>query len=106
MYYSISYHKLLALAQSFFAQEDDGALENKTHGVQFETLLHFTQKVGDVEPFDAAVVEQLGRAQIYWLLARLLVLSEQVVKDCAVFFVNALHFVDVFSYFLHSFEGI
>ena len=40
------------------------------------------------------------------LFARFLVLAEQMVEDGAIFFVNALHFVDMFGHFLHSFESL
>jgi hypothetical protein len=100
------YHELLALAESFLAQEDDGRLEHETHGVQFQSLFDFAQKVGNVEPFDASVVEQLGRTQIHRLLARFLMLTKQVIENGAVFFVNALHFVDMFGHLFHAFQGV
>ena len=99
-------HELLALSETFLAEEDNSRLKDEAHGVQLEALLDFTEEVADVEPLDAAVVEQLGRAQIHRLLARLLVLSEQVVKDGAVLFVDALHLVDVLGHFLHAFQRL
>lgn len=100
------YHELLALAESLLAQEDDGRLEHETHGVQFQSLFDFAQKVGNVEPFDASVVEQLRRTQVHRLLAGLLMLAKQVIENGAVFFVNALHFVDMFGHLFHAFQGV
>ena len=74
--------------------------------MQLETLLDFAEEVADVEPLDAAVVEQLGRAEIDGLLARFVVLPEEVVEDGAVLFVDALHFVDVLGHLLHALERL
>lgn len=100
------YHELLALSQSLLAEEHDGRFEDEAHGVQFESLLDFAQEVGNVEPLDSAVVEQLGWAEIDRLFAGLLVLAEEVVEYGAVFFVDALHFVDVLGHFLHAFQCV
>lgn len=94
------------MAETLLAQEDDGAFENEAHGVQFQTLFDFAEEVRDVEPLDAAVVEKFGRAQVDRLLARFLVLSEEVVEYGSVLFVNALHLVDVLGHLFHSFESV
>jgi len=99
-------HELLALAETLLAEEDDGGFEDEAHGVELEALLDFAEEVADVEPLDAAVVEQLGRAQIHRLLARLVVLPEQVVEDGAVLLVDALHLVDVLGHLLHTLQGL
>ena len=99
-------HELFALTEPLFAEEDDGALEDEAHGVELESLFDFTEEIGNVEPLDAAVVEELGRAQIDGLLAGLLVLPEEVVKDGAVLFVDPLHLVDVLGHLLHALEGV
>lgn len=69
-------------------------------------LFDFSEKVADVEPLDAAVVEQLGRTEVDRLAARLLVLAEQVVEDGAVLLVDALHFVDVLGHLLHALQRL
>jgi hypothetical protein len=53
-------HELLFLSQSFLAQEHDGRFEYEAHGVQFETLLYLAEKVGNIEPLDAAVVQKIS----------------------------------------------
>ena len=99
-------HELFALAESLLAQEDDGRFEDETHGVQLQSLFDFAQKIGNVEPLDSAVVQKLRRTQIDRLFARLLVLTEEVVKDGAVLFVDALHLVDVLGHFFHAFQCV
>lgn len=74
--------------------------------MQLEALLDLAKKVGDVQPLDAAVVEQLGRAEVDGLLARLLVLTEQVVENGAVLLVDALHLVNVLGHLLHALESV
>lgn len=96
--------------------------------MQLETLLDFSQKVGDVQPLDATVVQQvtymgikvdrsvcpeeigcsgvchLTRTKVDRLFAGLLVLPEQVIEDGTVLFVDSLHFVDVLGDLLHALE--
>ena len=52
------------MPEPLLAQEDDRRLEDEAHGVQLEALLDLSQDVGDVEPLDAAVVQQIAGAQI------------------------------------------
>lgn len=127
-YKSKAYHELFLLTQSFLAQKHDGRFEDEAHGVQLETLLDFAQEVGDVQPLDATVVQEvtymgikvdrsvcpeefagsgvshLTRTKIDRLFAGLLVLAEQVVEDGAVLFVDSLHFVDVLGDLFHALE--
>lgn len=53
-------HELLFLSQSFLAQEYDGRFKYEAHCVQLETLLYLAEKVGNIEPLDAAVVQKIA----------------------------------------------
>ena len=55
---------LFLLPEPLLAEEDDGGLEDEAHGVQLEPLLDLAQKVGDVEPLHAAVIQQVAGAQV------------------------------------------
>lgn len=95
--------------------------------MQLKALLDFAQEVGDVQPLDASVVQQvtcmgtkvnrsihpeigsmshLTRTEVDRLFAGLLVLTEQVIKDGTVLFVDSLHFVDVLGDLFHAFERL
>lgn len=43
---------------------------------------------------------------VVYLLARFLMLPEQVIEDGSVFFVNSLHLVYVLRYFFHTFQSL
>ena len=59
------YHeRLLFLSEPLLAQENHGCLENKAHGMQFQTLLDLAQEVADVQPFHAPVVQQVARTHV------------------------------------------
>lgn len=49
---------------------------------------------------------ELEMKSVIYLLARFLMLSEQVIEDGSVFFVNSLHFVYVLCYFFHTFQSL
>lgn len=59
-----TYHQLLLLSQTLLAEEYHSRLEDKAHGMQLQSLLDFTQKIGNVEPLDAAIVEQIAWERI------------------------------------------
>ena len=52
------------MPESFFAEEDDCRLEYEAHCVQLQPFLDLAQKVGNVQPLDAAVVQQITGTQI------------------------------------------
>jgi len=54
-----AHHKLLLLPQPFLAQKHDGRFEDETHRVQFKTLLNLAEEIGNIEPFDTAVVQKV-----------------------------------------------
>lgn len=56
-------HQFLLLAQALFAQEHNGRFEHEAHGVQLQALFDLAQKIGDVQPLDAAVVQQIAGVQ-------------------------------------------
>ena len=68
------------MPEPLLAQEDDRRLEDEAHGVQLEALLDLSQEVGDVEPLDAAVVQQIARTQVNDL-GYFLLFSEQLAFD-------------------------
>jgi hypothetical protein len=74
--------------------------------VQLQPFLNFTEEVWDIEPFHPSVVEEVAGTEVNRLLARFLVLPEQVVEDGAVLFVDALHFVDVLGHLLHPLQRL
>ena len=70
------YQKLLPFAtQALFAQEDDCSSEDEAHGVQLQSFLDLAQKVGDVEPLHASVVQQISRIELMELTGTALVLA-------------------------------
>jgi|LakMenEpi03Aug12_release.lakeMendotaPanAssembly.Ray.scaffolds.fasta_scaffold6022916_1 hypothetical protein len=52
------------MPEPFFAEEDDGRLEDKAHRVKLEAFLDLAQEVRDVQPLHAAVVQQIARTQV------------------------------------------
>ena len=52
------------MPEPFFAEEDDGRLEDEAHGVQLEPFFDLAQEVGDVQPLDAAIVQQVAGTQV------------------------------------------
>ena len=92
------YHELLALTKSLLAQENDSFSENKTQSVQLQSLLDFPQEIGYIQPFNTIMIEQVGWTQIERLLARFLMLTEKVIEYGAIFFVDALHLIDVLGH--------
>jgi hypothetical protein len=52
-----THHQLLLLSQSLLAQEHNRRFEDKAHGVQFQAFFDLAQKVRDVQPLNAAVIQ-------------------------------------------------
>lgn len=59
-----THHQLLLLPQTLLAEENHSRLEDKAHGMQLQALLDLAQKIGNVEPLDAAIVEQIAWERI------------------------------------------
>ena len=68
---------LLLVPEPLLAEEDDGRLEDEAHGVKLEAFLDLAQEVRDVQPLDAAVVQQIARTQVDDL-CNFLLFSEQL----------------------------
>ena len=71
---------LLLVPEPLLAEEDDGRLEDEAHGVKLEAFLDLAQEVRDVQPLDAAVVQQIARTQVNDL-GYFLLFSEQLALD-------------------------
>lgn len=57
-------HELLFLSQSFLAQEHDGRFKYEAHRMQLETLLYLAEKIGNIEPLNAAIVQKIAWTQV------------------------------------------
>ena len=68
------------MPEPLLAEEDDGRLEDEAHGVKLEAFLDLSQEVRDVQPLDAAVVQQIARTQVDDL-SNFLLFSEQLALD-------------------------
>ena len=62
-----SHHEFLLLPEPLFAEEHDGRLEDEAHGVQLQSLFDLAEEVGDVQPLNAAVIEQVPGRQVHRL---------------------------------------
>ena len=56
--------RFLFLTKSFFAEENHCRFENEAHGVEFQSFFDFAEKIGNVQPLHAAVIQQISRTEI------------------------------------------
>lgn len=54
-----TYHQLFLLSQTLFAQKYHSRFEYEAHCMQFQPFLNFAQEVRYIQPFNAAIIQQI-----------------------------------------------